>query len=421
MSWRTKVLIAVLFITSVFISVFYGPPYFTIEYTTYFKALSLYFLFTALYSHLKIIVKKGNANIDYGISYSLSMALFSGPLGLLLFEVINRFTAYFYRKATHTADRDEFLHTFYNIGSHTLNYTIAFFVFTLCNPFMQHIPFGFWILMITLVVLVSVLSDFYLIMIFTWEGEFKTKEDITHFIKSRSKLDMGKTVVTNGLLFWFLQNGQWEILVGMFVLNYLVSRSAYEKSESIQHKIERDKFKQMAYTDFLTEVYNRAYMNLKIDELDEAGETVGVIVADIDSFKNINDTYNHTVGDRVIQHCAAMMQSQLGPDDFLFHSGGEEFTMFLRNKTYPECLTVAKRMNQIISETPAQADFKGATIHIAYTSSFGLYFFRPTAEVGIKKAYVHADTLLFTSKSQGKNCVSAQNGLEKHELALTHA
>lgn len=91
-----------------------------IENHLYLKALFVYWLFSSLYYHLRGMNKKGNIIFDYGIIYSLSFGIFTGPLGLFIFETILRFTIYLTRKRAKTADPGEFLDTFYNIGSFVL-------------------------------------------------------------------------------------------------------------------------------------------------------------------------------------------------------------------------------------------------------------------------------------------------------------
>ncbi|MBW9235010.1 GGDEF domain-containing protein, partial [Leptospira santarosai] len=54
---------------------------------------------------------------------------------------------------------------------------------------------------------------------------------------------------------------------------------------------------------------------------------LGIVVADIDKFKRINDNYNHAVGDRVIQHFAEVLKAHTTKEDCVFRSGGEEFTI----------------------------------------------------------------------------------------------
>lgn len=102
--FRLKVFIISIFIISLIVAIASGPI--NIEIPFYLQVFFVYLLFTTLYSHLKTIVKTGNVNVDYSISYALSFILFAGPLGLFIFEIVNRFYVYFYRKKVGTADED---------------------------------------------------------------------------------------------------------------------------------------------------------------------------------------------------------------------------------------------------------------------------------------------------------------------------
>jgi diguanylate cyclase (GGDEF)-like protein len=408
---RLKLFIISIFLISAVVAFSYGEI--LVDTSVYIRSLILFWIFSTLYSFMNIIVKKGNVNMDMGIHYGLSIGLFAGPSGIFIFEFVQRFIVYFNRKITNTADPDEFLHTFYNIGAFALNTSIAFFLFTELYPAFQHIPFGFWLLIILLFIVTALLSDTYLITIFYITGSISSKKEVIEFIKSRSVLDMGKAAFSNGLLFIFLLEQQWEMIVALFLLNYLVSRSFLEKSQSAQHKMERDKFEQMAYTDFLTEVYNRAFMDKKMEELNESNEKLGIIVSDIDSFKDINDNYNHAVGDRVIQHYAATLQSFLEEDDYLFRSGGDEFTIFLRNRSYKECAELVEKIRRGVEGAPVILEAQ----HYYYSASFGLYYYKTNEQVDIKKAYVKADNLLLQSKMGSKNSVSFENSVANLPLS----
>lgn len=377
----------------------------------YVTALVLYWLFSSLYSHLRVVEKtKSNVPIDYGINYSLSFALFAGPLGLLLFETIFRCTEHITKKYLKTAEPDEWLHTLYNIGAFVISNSLAFYLYEALHPFFDRLPLGFWLLMCILIAVISLLSDIFLILVFHVIGDIQTLKEAIDFIKTRSLSDMGKVALTNGLLFIFLQEQRWDMMIALFLLNYFVSHSFFSKSQSIQHKAERDQFEKMAYTDFLTGVHNRAFMDKTITELNNTKEWLGVIVADIDNFKQINDTYNHAVGDQVIRHFASTLQRFLHKEDFLFRSGGEEFTIFLRHRTYEESIQLVETILQSIRNSVVLVEYENKECLVTYTSSFGLYFFQTGGDVSIEKAYVYADQLLLQSKNNGKNKVSARCG-----------
>lgn len=406
---KVNIFIFTLFFASVAVAL--GSGQLMIENDIYFKALLIYWFFSNLYFHLRITSKSGNSSIDYGINYSVSIGIFAGPLGLLIYEILHRFTVYFNKKRTKTADPTEFIDTFYNIGAFTLNNSIAYYLFQHFYPSFQTIPFGFWILIFLLVGVTALLSDIYLITIFYFEGEIKTRQDAINFIKNRNLLDMGKLALTNGLLLLFLQEQRWEILLCLFFLNYLVSRSFVHKAQNIKTKTERDQFEQMAYTDFLTGVYNRAYMDKKMTELNASGEFIGIVVCDIDKFKSINDNYNHAVGDKVIQHFATTLKSYLNKEDLLFRSGGEEFTLLLRNKSYTQTVEMVEKILRGVENSAVMVEYKMEQSSISYTASFGLYFYKVSEHLPMEKGYIFADQLMLQSKQLGKNRVSVKNGL----------
>lgn len=405
--YRLRLFILFIFASAITVAFLSGPI--NVSISTYLPVFGVYFLFTALYSNLKTIVRTGNVNVDYSISYNLSLVLYTGPLGLFIFEVFSRFYVYVIRKKNGTADEDEFLHTFYNIGGPTLLNVIGYFCFFSIYPYVEHHTFGIWLLLIPIVIIIDFLSSLLLLTIFHFAGNINTGQDAWDFIKGKSILDTLKGAISNGLLFLFLTEQHWEAIIGLFILNYLVNRSAVLQSRTLQHKIERDRFEQMAYTDFLTKLHNRTYMNKIMNELNESEQLVGIVVTDIDTFKRINDTFNHNVGDKVIQHFANHIKSKLNEHDYLFRSGGEEFTIILTNRTYEQCQELVLLLKEEVAQTSAQAEYRGDTIHVDYTATFGLNYYDCGEKSDIRKAYIQADELLLKAKNNGKNKVYIVN------------
>jgi diguanylate cyclase (GGDEF)-like protein len=383
-----------------------------VDLDIYLKALLVFWIFSSLYYHLRIVNRSGSSNFDYGISYSISIGIFTGPLGLFIFEVMYRFTVYFTKKWTKTADPHEFLDTIYNIGSFVLGNTIAYYLFSYFYSNFQGFPFGFWIFMFILVAVTSFLTTSFLGISFLFSGDLKNGREVLTFItKSRSAVDIATVTLTNGLLLLFLLEEKWEPLICLFILNYLVSVSFVSKAQNIQNKLERDQFEQMAYTDFLTGIPNRAYMDKKIVELNQSGECIAIVVADIDKFKRINDNYNHAIGDLVIQHCAETIKSFLNEEDILFRSGGEEFTLFLRKRNFEQSLEFVETIRRELEDTSVNVEFHSEIINLSYTASFGLYYFKINEQISMEKGYVYADHLLLQSKQLGRNRLSVKNGL----------
>ncbi|WP_156290104.1 GGDEF domain-containing protein [Oceanobacillus salinisoli] len=412
---RLQIFVIGLFLISLLVAIMSGPI--KVDFNIYLQILAIYLVFTFLYSHLSTIFKKGNVTLEYGSSYGISIALFTGPLGVFTYEMIIRFYSYFQRRYSNTADDDEFLHIFYNTGAFALNYSIAFYLFHYWSPYFENSLIVNWALILILVIFTNFLSDIYISIVLGLTGEISTVNDVFDFIKQRNIYDTLKTAVSNGLLYVSLIEQRWDLLVALFVLNYLVSRSYIVKSQIIRHKLERDRYEQMAYTDFLSKAHNRAYMNKVMEELEGSGEYLSIVVTDIDSFKQINDTYNHTVGDHVIQSFADILRGYIHKEDYLFRSGGEEFTMILRNRTYEDCMDLVNKMNQGIEKENVKAEYQSKEISIHFTASFGLYFFKASNSMDMKKAYTIADDLLIQAKDYGKNKVFVKNGMANVPLS----
>ncbi|MFB9326678.1 GGDEF domain-containing protein [Paenibacillus aurantiacus] len=383
-----------------------------------FQVMGVYWLFSLLYYHLRINSRRGSTSVEYGINYNVSLILFTGPFGLYLFEAVYRLIGYLYKKKTKTDEPGEGVQTFYNVGSFVIQGTAAYYVYQWLIPWFEGNLVAFWVLLFLLVTVTAVVSDLFLLGVFSLLGDIRTRADVAAFLKERSILDMAKTAFSNGLLLLFLEQRNWTAIIGLFVLNYLVSQSYLVKAQSAQDKHERNKYEHMAYTDFLTGLHNRAYMELKMKELEKTKEAIGIVVADIDKFKSINDTYNHSVGDRVIQHFAAALKAKAGTDDILARSGGEEFTMFLRGRSFESCLALVEELRQQIESDAVEAEFQDQTSRIPYTASFGLYFFTEQEEVPIEKGYIYADQLLLESKQLGRNRITVSPG-QQHESSLS--
>ncbi|CAM4288609.1 GGDEF domain-containing protein [Paenibacillus tarimensis] len=412
---KARIFDLTLFTTSVLVALSSG--HLLSDHSAYLKALIIYWLFSCLYYNLRVINKSGSTSVDYGISYTSSLTLFAGPVGVLIFETIFRFTIYFHKKWSNTADPGEFLDTFFNIGSFVLANSIGYYMYQWLYPVFASIPYGFWLLMILLIIVISSLTTLFLVIVLFIMGELRTlREAYDYSVTSRSFLDMGKIALTNGLLLIFLQEQRWDIIFSLFLLNYVVSRSFHSKSQSIQNKYERDKFEQMAYKDFLTGMYNRAYMDKQMAELNQPGDTIGIVVTDIDNFKRVNDSYNHAVGDQVIRHFARTLQSYLDGDDFLFRSGGEEFTFFLRNKGYADCCLLLEEMRRGVEDSLVQAEYGDQAIQLSYTASFGLYYFEVGSQASMEKGYIQADQLLLQAKHLGRNRVLVKNNSPEEDV-----
>ncbi|WP_134687487.1 GGDEF domain-containing protein [Brevibacillus migulae] len=372
----------------------------------YAKAYGLYLFFALLYYHLRIISQKGKYTMDFGINYQLSFGIMMTPCGLFLYELVYRLIISVYRKSKGIADSTEWVDSFFNVGSVVLFNSVGFYLYGKLMPSLQDHVLFYWISFFAITAVSALVSDILIIFAFVLDKQIKTVKEAIVFIRTRNLMDLATNAITNALLAQFLMEHNWKVLIGLFLLSYLVNQSFRIKAQSIEDKLERDKFKEMAYTDYLTGAYNRAYMAIQIEKLNENKESMGIVVADIDHFKQFNDSYNHFIGDRVIQHFAEIVKSRMQGDDLFFRTGGEEFTLFLRRKTFEECEELVESIRLEVEQSTVQAEFEGERIKLALTASFGFVYLNHCEQVSVEKGYVQADELLLASKHSGRNRVT---------------
>ncbi|WP_299430299.1 GGDEF domain-containing protein [uncultured Meiothermus sp.] len=163
---------------------------------------------------------------------------------------------------------------------------------------------------------------------------------------------------------------------------------------------------QMAHTDALTNLTNRRAMQIKLDgELDRArryNRPFAVLVADLDHFKRVNDTYGHSVGDQVLREASGRLQQHLRESDSLARWGGEEFLILAPETDLHQADHLAQRLLESIRETPMSG------VHI--TLSLGVAYYRQGDTVAAILS--RADEAMYRAKAAGRNRVVLEEQLE---------
>ena len=172
---------------------------------------------------------------------------------------------------------------------------------------------------------------------------------------------------------------------------------------SEQRQMERQ-LREDATTDPLTGVANRRQflkqLDMELHRFKRFEEPTAVLMADLDNFKKINDTYGHATGDAVLQHFTEISLQALRRVDLFGRLGGEEFGILLPDSDAESALQFAERYRRLVAETPAQTS-KGP---IAYTISIGISEFEPDDSAG-ENALARADLALYRAKEGGRNTV----------------
>jgi diguanylate cyclase (GGDEF)-like protein len=157
-----------------------------------------------------------------------------------------------------------------------------------------------------------------------------------------------------------------------------------------------------AVVDQLTGMLNRKALANRVDELVQqselTGQPVGMIVADVDRFKEINDTHGHAAGDAVLTDVAYLFRKRLRAFDLAYRIGGEEFLILLPGGDIPECADLAESLREgVASNTMGDG--------MSVTVSFGVSASPAGAGFDNEKVFAAADDALYEAKSLGRNRV----------------
>ncbi|MCU0242067.1 MAG: GGDEF domain-containing protein, partial [Vicinamibacteria bacterium] len=168
-----------------------------------------------------------------------------------------------------------------------------------------------------------------------------------------------------------------------------------------------DRVKNLSVRDSLTDLFNHRHaMERLATEFSRVGryrEALGVLMADIDHFKSVNDTYGHQAGDHVLREVARVLSSSLRTIDLIGRYGGEEFIIILPNTRQEETLHTGERLRATIERHAVQ--FGGKPLSI--TISIGMAAYPSAKHIDSPSALVReADKALYRAKAGGRNCVA---------------
>lgn len=165
-----------------------------------------------------------------------------------------------------------------------------------------------------------------------------------------------------------------------------------------------DAYQKLAFVaghDSLTDLLNRGriewVLRHLIEDTNKTHHTFSAIMIDIDSFKHINDTYGHSVGEDVLIRLADIMKSGVRPTDYAGRWGGDEFVILLPDTDIDQSEEVADRMRRNFAEADILPDGKAVTASFGVTTSY-------EGET-LESFYRRMDSALYTAKGAGKNQV----------------
>jgi len=161
-----------------------------------------------------------------------------------------------------------------------------------------------------------------------------------------------------------------------------------------------DQVRELADTDGLTGLSNRrafdAMLAREIDRSQRTGQSVSLLLLDIDHFKLLNDTHGHQMGDEVLRELGALLKRRTRQMDMPARYGGEEFVVILSGCDEDVAFDIAERFRQAIAEAPTP-------VPITVSIGVGTCPVDATDAPGLIKA---ADSALYASKEAGRNRVT---------------
>lgn len=157
--------------------------------------------------------------------------------------------------------------------------------------------------------------------------------------------------------------------------------------------------------DPLTKVYNRgAFERILAAELiraSRAGQSLALVLLDLDDFKAVNDSYGHPCGDRVLETIGALLLAEKRSYDYVARVGGEEFALILPSVGLVRAEMVIERILEAVRSLRVVCDGVNSPLHI--TISAGLACTKGKAATTREKLYALADEALYKAKTAGKD------------------
>jgi diguanylate cyclase (GGDEF)-like protein len=209
--------------------------------------------------------------------------------------------------------------------------------------------------------------------------------------------------------------GRWEQAYQHLRTAVRLLHGGHVPDELDRLRREHAEAREQSRRDCLTDSYNRRYLDERlVTLLDDPSftRTAGICIAlvDVDHFKQINDTYGHPFGDRVLQRLVTELDTGLPEGAFCARYGGEEFALVLPGRDLLDAVGICEAARHRIDRHPwdeLDRDLR-VTVSIGVAHTLG-----PVA--GLERLVAMADTLLYGAKHAGRNAVAYR---DKHTGAL---
>lgn len=212
------------------------------------------------------------------------------------------------------------------------------------------------------------------------------------------------------ILVWHWRENR--LLARQRMLRKLVAQRTRElEAEKAELLAAREALRLQATRDSLTGIWNRpAILEILAREMDRSrrtGATLAVVLADIDYFKQINDSMGHLAGDAILRDAADRMVRHIRPYDFIGRYGGEEFLIVMPALPPKDAHARLDQLRRAISDEPFRFDHHSAKV----TSSFGVAWYSYSMSSHVDELIARADEALYRAKADGRDQTIFYNDL----------
>ncbi|GAB4533728.1 MAG: hypothetical protein Fur0018_23250 [Anaerolineales bacterium] len=196
-----------------------------------------------------------------------------------------------------------------------------------------------------------------------------------------------------GMLCFFLEKERPR----SFEEEKLLKNFALTCAAALHSALQHHAIQQHAITDALTDIYNRRGFFEAVQRSLQTARGYAIVMVDMDTLKQINDTYGHKAGDLSLQTIGKILKQQMRSHDVISRYGGDEFLILLTDVTVFDTQKIVQRLQRVIQNTPISCDEHSFHIHASIGVSMGLN------NEDIEDTIRRADAALYDAKAHGRN------------------
>lgn len=376
------------------------------EFQSHYLVLGIVLFIVSLFFNFKYAVRiDTSVNISFVPNYGLPLILLTNPfihfVYIFLFEIVANLTDKTVKK------EEQFWEIIYNASSlHILN-TLSYLLFYSLFPQGFTFSIGFAVSIYVILLLSSVLSRLSVLYILMKENQVTEERNYLIYFFKQTLNNMLLSAPVYMILIYSFATEQYVMFAFALVLQVFIADTLQKSGESIKKEVELETYKRIAYKDPMTDCYNRRFLKEHASKLERHSEPAILVMVDLDDFKRFNDTYNHDVGDQVLEWFVQSVKKFLHSDEYIVRNGGEEFLLLLSTTANARVKERIEDIRSYISAEPVPVIYQGKVIQLNCTASFGVAAYNGQPDRSFEKVLLEADELLYKSKKEGKNRISA--------------